>query len=193
MISITMKGCTTNGLFSFVPPICPGRKIVCHKNDAKLPALRGSAYGEEKCGPYFTIFFSNAKLFLQKKNVDVFPKVRSTCLMQILVSIVPLCPPVCPTVPRMSAPKTYTSLPHNSSTAAVLVQPFGLLGINLYDPLPCTSTGNFWITVTSNHLQRHAETLPLPAAAAYNVVFFILHGARTSCSVTAVAFSSPTL
>ncbi|XP_077513335.1 GATOR complex protein mio isoform X2 [Amblyomma americanum] len=55
------------------------------------------------------------------------------------------------------------------------VQPFERVGIDHYDRLPSTSTGNRWIIFAIDHLTRYAETSPLPSATAYDIASFILH------------------
>ena len=53
-------------------------------------------------------------------------------------------------------------------------RPFDRVGIDLYGPLPCSSSGNRWIIVGVDHLTRYAETAALPAATSREVAFFIL-------------------
>lgn len=53
-------------------------------------------------------------------------------------------------------------------------RPFDRVGIDLYGPLPSTTSGNRWIIVGVDHLTRYAETAALPTATARDVAFFIL-------------------
>uniref|UniRef100_A0A6G5AC59 RNA-directed DNA polymerase n=1 Tax=Rhipicephalus microplus TaxID=6941 RepID=A0A6G5AC59_RHIMP len=53
-------------------------------------------------------------------------------------------------------------------------RPFDRVGIDLYGPLPYSSSGNRWIIVGVDHLTRYAETAALPAATAHEVALFIL-------------------
>lgn len=53
-------------------------------------------------------------------------------------------------------------------------RPFDRVGIDLYGPLPTTSSGNRWVIVAIDHLTRYAETSALPSASAHDVAWFLL-------------------
>lgn len=55
------------------------------------------------------------------------------------------------------------------------VRPYERVGIDLYGPLPYSSSGNRWIIVAVDYLTRYAETAALPASTAREVGAFILH------------------
>lgn len=70
-------------------------------------------------------------------------------------------------------------IPPQRSTGALQplpcpARPFDRVGIDLYGPLPCSTSGSRWIIVGVDHLTRYAETAALPAATAREVAFFIL-------------------
>lgn len=53
--------------------------------------------------------------------------------------------------------------------------PFGTVGIDLFGPLPPTSSGYRWIVTAVDHLTRYAETAPIRSGTAAEVADFILH------------------
>lgn len=78
---------------------------------------------------------------------------------------------------------------HSTSAPAGMLQPlpcppapFEVIGIDLYGPLPSTSTGHRWIVTAVDHLTRFAETAPLRAGSASEVAdlflqaIFLRHG-----------------
>lgn len=52
--------------------------------------------------------------------------------------------------------------------------PFDHVGIDLYVPLPTTSSGNCCVIMAIDHLTRYAETSALPGASAHDVAWFLL-------------------
>lgn len=52
--------------------------------------------------------------------------------------------------------------------------PFEVVGIDLYGPLPLTSTGHRWIVTAVDHLTRYAEIAPLCTGCASEVADFFL-------------------
>lgn len=68
-----------------------------------------------------------------------------------------------------------------TSTSAGMLQPlpcpsdpFEVVGIDLYGPLPSTPTGHRWIVTAVDHLTRYAETAPLRTGCASEVADFFL-------------------
>lgn len=54
-------------------------------------------------------------------------------------------------------------------------RPFQRVGIDLFGPLPNSSSGNRWTIVAIDHLTRYVETAALPSATAENVANFFLN------------------
>lgn len=54
-------------------------------------------------------------------------------------------------------------------------EPFEVVGIDLYGPLPRTPTGYRWIVTAVDHLTRYSETAPLRTGCAEEVASFFLH------------------
>lgn len=53
--------------------------------------------------------------------------------------------------------------------------PFEVVGIDIFGPLPLSTSGNRWILVAIDHATRYVETAPLRNATAEAIAPFILH------------------
>lgn len=54
-------------------------------------------------------------------------------------------------------------------------QPFEIVGIDLFGPLPRTVNGKRWVVTAVDHLTRYAETAALPTGSATEVADFFVH------------------